>query len=65
VVSLDDLPGIGIQIARELRNQYVLGFSPAVATDGKYHRVNLKVAAPHAESELRAYYQRGHYAPGQ
>lgn len=65
-VSLDALPQIGAQIARELRNQYVLGYSPASpATDGKYHRVNLKLAAPGAENDLRTYYRQGYYAPGQ
>jgi len=62
-VSLDALPQIGAQIARELRDQYVLGYSPAAATDGKYHRVNLKLAPPAAESELRTYYRQGYYAP--
>ena len=39
-VSLDALPEIGAQIARELRNQYVLGYSPAtLSRDGKYHHV--------------------------
>ena len=66
VVSLDSLPEIGTRIARELRNQYVLGFSPAESTaDGKYHRVNLKLATQNAESELRTYYRQGYYAPGQ
>lgn len=66
VVSLDNLPTIGVQIAHDLRNQYVLGFSPASSTaDGKYHKVNLKLAAPNAESELKAYYRQGYFAPGQ
>jgi len=61
-VSLDALP----QIARELRNQYVLGYSPAaMTTDGKYHRVNLKVATPDSEDRLRTYYRQWYYAPGQ
>jgi VWFA-related protein len=65
-VSLDNLPEIGAQIARELRNQYVLGFSPAKpATDGKFHRVDLKLAPPNAENQLRTYYRQGYYAPGQ
>jgi Ca-activated chloride channel family protein len=65
-VSLDALPRIGEQIARELRDQYVLGYSPAApTTDGKYHRVNLKLATPNAESDLRTYYRQGYYAPGQ
>jgi Ca-activated chloride channel homolog len=62
VVSLDALPQIGVEIARELRNQYVLGYSPAEqAADGKYHRVNLKLT--NAETDLRAYYRQGYYAP--
>lgn len=65
-VSLDALPQIGAQIARELRNQYVLGYSPAtLSRDGKYHRVDLKLAMPNAENALRAYYRQGYYAPGQ
>jgi Ca-activated chloride channel family protein len=66
VVSLDRLPDIGVEIAREMRNQYVLGFSPAaLAADGKHHKVNLKLATQSAESQLRAYYRQGYYAPGQ
>jgi Ca-activated chloride channel family protein len=65
-VSLDALPEIGAQIARELRNQYVLGYSPAtLSRDGKYHRVDLKLALPNAEMALRAYYRQGYFAPGQ
>ena len=65
-VSLDALPQIGAEIARELRNQYVLGYSPAAETaDGKYHRVNLKLALPDSGSPLRTYYRQGYYAPGQ
>jgi Ca-activated chloride channel family protein len=65
LVSLDNLPGIGLQIAHELRNQYVLGLSPAAATaDRKCHRVNLKLAPPNAESDPRTYYRQGYYSPG-
>jgi hypothetical protein len=54
------------EIARELRNQYVLGYSPAaMIADGKYHRVNLKLATPGSEKQLHAYYRQGYYAPGQ
>jgi Ca-activated chloride channel homolog len=66
VVSLDRLPDIGVEIARDLRNQYVLGYSPAGQTaDGKFHRVNLKLTTPDAENKLRTYYRQGYYAPGQ
>ena len=64
-VSVDNLPDIGLQIARELRNQYVLGFTPATTiADGKYHKVNLKLAPSNGETALRTYYRQGYYAPG-
>jgi len=64
--KLEDLPDIGVRIARELRNQYVLGFAPATSVaDGKYHRVNLQLTPPNADSALRTYYRQGYYAPGQ
>ena len=66
LVSLDKLPDVGVEIARELRNEYVLGYSPSsMASDGKFHRVNLKLARPDADNKLRAYYRQGYYAPGQ
>jgi len=57
------LSGIGAQLARELRNQYVLGYSPpALAADGKYHHVRLTLESG---ANLRTYYRRGYYAPAQ
>jgi VWFA-related protein len=68
VGNLDDLPMTGIAIARDLRDQYVLGYSPvSSAADGKYHRVNLKLElpSPGPGSGLHTYYRRGYYAPAQ
>ncbi len=63
--SSDELPNIALQIARELRNQYILGYSPpTLASDGKFHRLNLSLM-PNVESAARAYYRRGYYAPRQ
>jgi len=59
-----DLSEIGVQIARQMRNQYILGYSPdPLAVDGKYHQVNLKLTSH--SSDLRTYYRRGYYAPVQ
>ncbi len=59
-----ELDNIGVQLARQLRNQYILGYSPTNAvSDGKYRRVSLKLAIPSAESSVRTYYRRGYYAP--
>jgi VWFA-related protein len=65
VGSLEELPDIGIQMARELRNQYILGYSPStLAADGKFHSVNLQLV-PLYTGYLRTYYRRGYYAPTQ
>ena len=62
--KMGDLPEIGIQIARQLRNQYILGYTPpAMVADGKYHQVNLKLTS--SENDLRTFYRRGYYAPAQ
>ena len=64
VRNMDELPATGREIARDLRNEYVLGYSPAnAATDGKYRRVNLKLELGNAENKLQTYYRRGYYAP--
>lgn len=66
VRSLDELPVIGVQIARELRSQYILGYAPTNSVaDGKYRGVNLKLVLPKYASELRTYYRHGYYAPDQ
>ncbi|HTS64743.1 MAG TPA: VWA domain-containing protein [Candidatus Acidoferrales bacterium] len=39
-----ELPQIAANIGLELRNQYVIGYRPAITAPGKYHRVQVKVA---------------------
>jgi Ca-activated chloride channel homolog len=64
VDNLNDLESISAQISRELRNQYVLGYSPADKTrDGKYRPVRLKLKTPPGMPRLRVYYRHGYYAP--
>ncbi len=66
VDDLEELPAISARISRELRTEYVLGYSPAgVARDGKYHRVRVTLAGPAEARQLRTYYRQGYYAPAQ
>jgi Ca-activated chloride channel family protein len=66
VKDLEELPAISARISRELRTQYVLGYSPAgVTRDGKYHRVRVTLAGAAEARQLRTYYRQGYYAPGQ
>src|ERR1700691_4349491 len=44
VENLNELPDVAAKIGIELRNQYVLGYSPTNQTrDGKYRKVNVKL----------------------
>jgi VWFA-related protein len=65
VGNLDDLPAISAKIGNDLRNEYLLGYYPSIARDGKYHKVKVNVAEPEGMSGLRTYYRRGYYAPSQ
>jgi VWFA-related protein len=62
VTNIDDLPAISARISRELRTQYLLGYSPThPVRDGKYRRVQVKLAVPKEMPGLRAYYRPGYY----
>jgi VWFA-related protein len=66
VDDLNDLPRISERIGLELRNQYVLGYSPAnLERDGKYRSIKLKILPPPEMPALRAQYRQGYYAPAQ
>jgi Ca-activated chloride channel homolog len=53
--SDDDVGATFLQIAEELRRQYVLGFSPAVA-DGKEHRLEVRLSKPGLTARARRSY---------
>src|SRR5580658_8792042 len=62
--DLNELPHISERIGMELRNQYVLGYSPAnLERDGKYRTIKLSLAPPEGMPKLRTQYRRGYYAP--
>lgn len=50
----------------DLRNRYVLGFQPTnPAKDGKYHRLEVKLAPPRGLGRLSAHWKTGYYAATQ
>jgi Ca-activated chloride channel family protein len=64
VDNLNELPDIAAKIGIELRNQYVLGYSPKnQERDGKYRRVNVKLVQPRGLPPLKAFFRLGYYAP--
>jgi Ca-activated chloride channel homolog len=65
VASLNDLPSISARIGSQLRNQYLLGYSPLnAARDGKYRIIQVRVSPLAKIPDLRVYYRHGYYSPG-
>jgi Ca-activated chloride channel homolog len=66
VDNLNELPDVAAKIGVELRNQYILGYSPKnLSRDGKYRRVQVKLVQPHGMPLLRPFWKQGYYAPAQ
>ncbi len=66
VDNLNELPDIAAKIGVELRNQYVLGYSPQnQERDGKFRRVVVKLVQPRGMPTLRPFWKQGYYAPAQ
>lgn len=55
------LPEAAATISREMRNQYILGYRPAVA-DGKWRKIKVRVASAVGEQPLHAHYKKGYYS---
>jgi Ca-activated chloride channel family protein len=67
-VDANELPDIAAKIGVELRNRYVLGFTPAnQVRDGRYHTLQVKVVPPKGLGvpALRPFFRHGYYAPSQ
>ena len=61
-----DLPNVATRIGIELRNQYVLAYSPKNQDrNGKYRRVEVKVSQPRGLPPLKAHWRLGYYAPSE
>ena len=62
--SAVELPDIAKKIGIELRNRYILGYSPQnQARDGKYHRITVQLVPPRGLPKLSAHWRLGYNAP--
>ena len=63
-VSAAEMPDIAAKIGIELRNRYIIGYSPTdQVRDGRYHHVLIKLVPPKGLPPLKAYWRLGYYAP--
>lgn len=66
VRRMDDLPEAIDSMNKQMRSQYLLGYSPdAVQNDGKYHKIRVQVRPPADLQRVQVSWKRGYYAPGQ
>ncbi len=62
--KLDDLPGVVDRLSKDLREEYVLGYSPNNRhRDGKYRTLKVEVIPPASEKQINVAWRRGYYAP--
>ncbi|HTS24751.1 MAG TPA: VWA domain-containing protein [Bryobacteraceae bacterium] len=61
-----ELPDIAVKIGIDLRNRYILGYTPKnQQRDGRYHKVLVQVVPPRGLPKLRAHWRLGYYAPAE
>lgn len=66
VDNLNELPDVASKIGMELRNQYILGYTPSNAgKDGKWRKIKVKLNPPRGLPPLHVYAKTGYYAPAQ
>ncbi len=66
VENIEELPDVAAKIGVELRNQYVVGYSPSnQARDGKYRKIRIKLIQQRGLPTLRAFWRVGYFAPTQ
>jgi VWFA-related protein len=64
VENLSELPDVAAKIGIELRNQYVVGYSPSnQVRDGKYRKISVKLIQPRGLPTLHANFRTGYFAP--
>ena len=63
--TVDEIPSLTENIARELRELYTLGYIPTNAgRDGSWRSVRVYVPMPPESPRLKINYRHGYYAPG-
>ena len=64
--NVDDVHNICDQVARDIRNQYTLGYYPTnTKKDGTFRNVQVDIIPPRGKGKLTARTRNGYFAPGQ
>src|SRR6266853_1696904 len=64
--NVDDVHNICDQVARDIRNQYTLGYYPTnTKKDGSFRTVQVDIIPPRGKGKLTARTRNGYFAPNQ
>jgi Ca-activated chloride channel family protein len=64
--DLSDLEDIATRISAELRNEYVIGYTPTdVRHDGNWRKLKVRLLPPPGLPQLTVHFRQGYYAPSE
>jgi Ca-activated chloride channel homolog len=64
--DVSDLQDIATRISSELRNEYVIGYTPSeVKRDGNWRKLKVRLVAPPGLPQLTVHFRQGYYAPSE
>jgi Ca-activated chloride channel family protein len=64
--DLSDLQDIASRISAELRNEYVIGYTPSdVKHDGNWRKLKVRLLPPPGLPQLTVHFRQGYYAPSE
>jgi Ca-activated chloride channel family protein len=64
--DMGDLQDIATRISAELRNQYVIGYTPSdVKHDGNWRKLKVRLLPPPGLPQLTVHFRQGYYAPSE
>ena len=66
VLDLQDLADIAERISEELRNEYVIGYTPSDSRrDGSWRKLKVRLVPPPGLPQMTVHNREGYYAPSQ
>jgi Ca-activated chloride channel family protein len=66
VADVADLSDIAARISAELRNEYMLGYTPTqVKHDGNWRKLKVRLLPPPGLPQLTVHFRQGYYAPSE
>jgi Ca-activated chloride channel family protein len=64
--DINDMQDIATRISAELRNEYVIGYTPSqVKHDGNWRKLKVKLLPPPGLPQLTVHFRQGYYAPSE